>query len=122
MHEPRDAAPAKLFGIGDLRRVSRYYDGFIIASMSNNVISCSPTSAIFVTASTPTFNIMAVANQTTPPTRSCGWSWYSASGSTNGNFTITEADGLPVELMEFSVNHPDSDASGDATDSDSEHD
>ena len=80
--------------------------GFVMTTMSNNVISCSPTSFGFMTASTATFNIMAIANQTAPPSRSCGWSWYSASGSTNGNFSITDADGLPVELMEFSVDNP----------------
>lgn len=75
--------------------------GFIMATTSNNVISCTPSSNTFFTPAT--FQIMAVANQTAPSTRSCGWYWYSASASITGNFSITEADGLPVELLEFST-------------------
>lgn len=83
--------------------------GFIMVTMSNNVISCTPTSALFMTASTPTFVISAVANTTAPASRSCGWYWYSASGTTNGNLSISEADGLPVELMQFSIDDGEAD-------------
>jgi len=75
--------------------------GTIAVAGSNNVIGCTPTSSLFFTPGT--FNIMAVANTTAPTTRSCSWAWNSVSGSTSGSFSIMEADGLPVELMGFSI-------------------
>lgn len=75
--------------------------GTITATMSNNVIACSPMVDIF---STPfTFSIRAVANTSAPATRSCAWHWISQSNSMSGILDMAEADGLPVELLEFST-------------------
>ncbi|GJM09185.1 MAG: hypothetical protein DHS20C11_14610 [Lysobacteraceae bacterium] len=64
--------------------------------------TCLPTSTNF---STPvTLSVMATVNFPLPTTAACNWYWQSYSASMTGNFSITgPMDGLPVELLEFSV-------------------
>lgn len=78
--------------------------GTLLTAGSNNVISCSPTSTTIFTPGT--LMIVAVANPTAPTSRSCSWDWNSGYESITGSFSITTADGLPVELMDFSIDDP----------------
>ncbi len=93
------------------------------AGLSPNVSQCNPVAAAQSTTMSPTWTFMLIARaMTTAATpRTCNWTWKSLSGfgtvSTvaSGSFAITNADGLPVELMEFSV---ESDDQPEATDED----
>ncbi len=72
-----------------------------------NVTQCSPTSSSIFNA-TATFTLSARAMTSSPTSRSCSWRWRSSSGmrllgGSSGTVTITTADGLPVELMDFSI-------------------
>ncbi len=85
-----------------------------------NVVSCLPA-ASYVMADPATFTLTAVANVTAPTNRVCGWSWQNPGRRGGGVIQITAADGLPVELMDFSVEddepaaegEPGQDAAGD---------
>lgn len=71
--------------------------GTFVEYGANNA-SCYHTAAGFE-------RLFAVAMTSAPPTRTCTWllSWDSPSIYTNCLRRITTADGLPVELLEFSV-------------------
>ena len=82
-----------------------------VSSVSaTNVTACEPTYANAADTST-TFNLIARAMVTSPTNRLCGWSFgqpmRTADGGIQkrgGNFvSITTGDGLPVELMDFSI-------------------
>jgi len=75
--------------------------GTVVNAASMNVTLCNPVSATFFTPTT--FTVTARAAQAAPPDRSCGWLWSSATFGSAGAFSIDAGDGLPVELMDFSV-------------------
>lgn len=75
-----------------------------------NVTACEPGTAIGGISTT--FTLVARANVASPTNRACGWFFgqplRTASGGVErgpvtGTVSITTADGLPVELMGFSV-------------------
>jgi len=88
---------------------------------SQNVIACSPASSSHHFSPTATFTLSAMAATAGTAFRECNWQWYSngsisvavEAGSamktrsriqaTMGTVVIDNSDGLPVELMEFSV-------------------
>lgn len=78
------------------------------ASPTANVTGCSQT-ATTATGPSVMFNLMASALTTAPASRQCVWGWNSSypaiSGkqALSGTITINAASGLPVELMEFSL-------------------
>ncbi|MEM7586115.1 MAG: hypothetical protein AAF560_22180 [Acidobacteriota bacterium] len=71
-----------------------------------NIIACDPTEVEGVTGPT-TFLLMATASTTAPTARLCGWEWNTRTTKSTGNVSISTADGLPVELMDFSVESAD---------------
>ena len=76
------------------------------SSIASNVQSCTPTNQnirAVPSAGTVTFTLVARANTTSPTTRACGWHWFTSTGIADGSTSINTIDGLPVELMEFSV-------------------
>ncbi len=77
-----------------------------------NVTQCNPA-LTNQTALMVTIPISAMALATAPPTRACSWNWATYSG--NGNTSLKSSDGLPVELMDFSVEAEDEPPT-DATD------
>ena len=81
---------------------------------SMNVTACLPTSTS-VAGPTATFTLVARANVIAPTDRSCSWFWgVPMEGGSTGFVQITSADGLPVELMEFSIEDEDEDGPNDA--------
>ncbi len=86
-----------------------------------NVIDWSPYSCITFSGSPVTITLVVWAMTTAPPTRECGWTWFSASAQTEGTTSIASADGLPVELMDFSVEGEDEPAAA-ATEPEAETD
>ena len=70
-------------------------------SGSLNVTSCTPSNTISFNA--VTWTLVAKANTSSSATRQCSWNWRTLNSYTMGTTSITTADGLPVELMEFSV-------------------
>ncbi len=85
----------------------------VITANSNNVTACSPT-YVYPSGATLTVALLARANVTAPPTRSCQWSWHSRAYATNGTTSIATSDGLPVELMGFSIEEDDESPAGSA--------
>ncbi len=68
-----------------------------------NVTSCAPPAAI-LSGSPATTTLVAKAPTTAPTNRLCSWRALTLSSNfLSGTPSITSADGLPVELMEFSV-------------------
>ena len=86
---------------------------------SMNVTACLPASTS-AAGPTLTFMVTARANVASSTDRACTWSYQipgmRALGST---ISITSADGLPVELMDFSI-EDDSEAEPDDTEPSSE--
>jgi len=76
----------------------------------DNVIDCIPFYQALPGA-TVKFSLTAIANPTyIATTKVCQWRWYTYLSSTPmamGFVEIDDADGLPVELMEFSVEQSD---------------
>ena len=69
---------------------------------SQNVVSCDPTAST-LTHPNATFNLVARARTTAPLTRSCLWQPDSPSRYSVDAVSIQTSDGLPVELMDFSI-------------------
>ncbi len=77
----------------------------------DNVINCIPFYQALPGA-TVKFSLTAIANPTSiATTKVCQWLWYTYLSYTTamamGFVEIDDADGLPVELMEFSVEQSD---------------
>ncbi len=77
-----------------------------------NVTYCN---APLAKSTSPSFTLIARAI-TTPAaaTRSCIWDWHTIYFSTSGSVSITTADGLPVELMNFAIEDGDAQGADDA--------
>lgn len=92
-------------------------------TMDVNVTFCGDgTGDVF--SPTATFSLTGMALQTAPTNRTCDFDIYTAPNFAYfGAVTITTAEGLPVELMDFSVESGDDSsdsASGDAEGASSE--
>ena len=84
----------------------------LVLYRSYNVTMCSPP-FLTILGSTATFNLTAMASTAASNPRTCGWSWFTPAFSTNGRASISTADGLPVELMNFEIeDDPTSDTIG----------
>lgn len=82
---------------------------FFSLTDSTNVTTCQPFFSDFRAGGpggTVTYTVSAVALKTAPTSRFCSWYWGSKGGG-SGQFAITSSDGLPVELMDFSVGEPE---------------
>ncbi len=79
----------------------------LLQTMSTNVTACTPSGLEQLVGSTVTFALGAMAPTSAAPTRSCGWRWRTLSTITSGNTLISDADGLPVELMDFGFEDDD---------------
>lgn len=86
-------------------------------TMNLNVTMCSPLFPLTVTGMTVTIPLTAMALMTAPTARYCDWYWYRQpfppSPPNFGFATISTTQGLPVELMEFSVESGDESADGE---------
>ncbi len=92
----------------------------VFSADSNNVTECNPTYH-YILGATATFTLSAMAMTSSPSTRSCTWSWGTLIFFTFGTVSINTADGLPVELMGFSVEGEDEPAAA-ATEPEAETD
>lgn len=73
-------------------------------STSANVTFCQPANFTTISGTTITVGLVARAMTTAPTSpRSCVWNWSTSVGSVAGFASISSGDGLPVELMDFSV-------------------
>lgn len=87
-------------------------------TMNLNVTMCSPfLIPQSVTGMTVTIPLTAMALRTAPTARYCDWYWYRKpfppSPPNFGFATISTTHGLPVELMEFSVEAGDESTDGE---------
>lgn len=74
---------------------------FVISNThSNNVTHCAAPSLVVLGT---TFTIIARAPKTYPQTRTCRWRWNATACISRGILELSTSDGLPVELMRFSV-------------------
>ena len=73
----------------------------LMVNGSMNVSGCSPA---FLSTEVNTTTLIARADTDSPIDRSCSWGWQIGGLlPPSGSVKITSADGLPVELMDFSV-------------------
>ena len=72
---------------------------------NSNVTLCAPSTNVITFVTTFTTTLQARAATGAPSTRFCDWFWNVLTDS--GIVQITSADGLPVELMDFSVEGDD---------------
>ena len=82
--------------------------GYLYSYDSSGVQGCSPT---YLPLSTATFVISASAINSETGEKFCEWKWRISSlqparGPATGILRIDNADGLPVELMGFSIDGP----------------
>ena len=88
--------------------------GVTNGGMASNA-SCAPaTGSVFDLAAPLAITLMA--NRTAGPPASCSWAVVvgrSMGGVANFNCSVDESDGLPVELMEFTVEDSDQEAAPD---------
>ena len=76
---------------------------YVTHTASTNVTQCLPVNSVKGPEIAPGFMLTARAMSSAPPTRSCSWKWRTEFGVYSGFVSITTADGLPVELMDFSI-------------------
>lgn len=69
-----------------------------------NVTACLPAVTTDAGKATVTFTLIARAMVSSPTNRACGWAFAAPMrGGLSGSISISTADGLPVELMDFSI-------------------
>lgn len=75
-----------------------------VTSVTNTgVAGCTPTSGMLTGGSMVTFTLVASVSTNAQATHTCGWDWNTTALSNNGNVQIDSSDGLPIELLEFSI-------------------
>ena len=79
--------------------------GVLLADM-NDVTGCSPTQTNATTSITFTVTAMALTTATTGDRR-CTWNWSTGAARVPGTFSIQSSNGLPVELMDFTIESND---------------
>ncbi len=92
-----------------VKKCTKTFNAFAMSTTTmtvmNNVIACNHTTAGTIIAGYTIKFIASAMTNSPPPTRTCSWMWTNANGA--NVCIINLADGLPVELMDFSVESED---------------